>query len=69
MSSVRTAAVDQVAERLGDERIEKVTGILRAGDSNGDVATRRRANEAVRELYRPCNLILALDWVTELAGT
>ena len=38
-------------ERLDDKGREKLIGLLRAGDPNGDVATVWQAKEAVRELY------------------
>ena len=53
-------------ERLGEKGHEKLTGILRAGDPTGDVATLWQAKEAVRELYSHGDPDLALDWVTEL---
>ena len=53
-------------ERLGDKGHEKLTGLLRAGDPTGDVATLWQAKEAVRELYSHEDPDLALDWVTEL---
>ena len=53
-------------ERLGDKGNEKLLGLLRAGDPNGDVATVWEAKEAVRELYAHADADLALEWVTEL---
>ena len=53
-------------QRLGTKGHEKLTGILRAGDPTGDVATLWEAKEAVRELYSHGDPDLALDWVIEL---
>ena len=53
-------------ERLGDKGQEKLAGLLRAGDPNGDVATVWQAKEAVRELYAHADAELALEWVTQL---
>jgi transposase len=53
-------------ERLDDTGREKLTGLLRAGDPRGDVATMWEAKEAVRELYAHGDPDLALDWVTQL---
>lgn len=53
-------------ERLDEKGTEKLTGLLRAGDPRGDVATLWEAKEAVRELYRHADADLALEWVTEL---
>jgi transposase len=53
-------------ERLGDKGQEKLAGLLRAGDPNGDVATVWQAKEAVRELYAHADADLALEWVTQL---
>jgi transposase len=53
-------------ERLDDKGTEKLTGLLRAGDPTGDVATCWQAKEAVRELYAHADPDLALAWVTEL---
>ena len=55
-------------ERLGDAGHEKLTGLLRAGDPHGDVATLWEAKEAVRELYAHADAALALEWVTQLGG-
>jgi len=55
-------------ERLDDKGHEKLTGLLRAGDPHGDVATCWEAKEAVRELYAHTDPALALDWVTQLGG-
>jgi len=53
-------------ERLDDKGREKLAGLLRAGDPNGDVATVWEAKEAVRELYAHADAELALEWVTQL---
>ena len=53
-------------ERLDDKGHEKLTGLLRAGDPYGDVATCWEAKEAVRELYSHGDADLALEWVTQL---
>jgi transposase len=54
-------------ERLDDKGREKLMGLLKAGDPNGDVATMWKAKEAVRELYAHRDPELALQWVTELS--
>jgi hypothetical protein len=43
---------------------EKLVGLLRAGDPNGDVATVSEAKEAVRELYAHADPDLSIEWVT-----
>ena len=53
-------------ERLDEKGHEKLTGLLRAGDPHGDVATCWEAKEAVRELYQHADPELALEWVTQL---
>ena len=53
-------------ERLDEKGHEKLTGLLRAGDPHGDVATMWQAKEAVRELYAHGDPELALGWVSEL---
>jgi transposase len=53
-------------ERLDEKGREKLVGLLRAGDPNGDVATVWEAKEAVRELYAHADPELALEWVTQL---
>ena len=55
-------------ERLDDKGHEKLTGLLRAGDPHGDVATCWEAKEAVRELYAHADADLALEWVTQLGA-
>jgi len=53
-------------ERLDDRGREKLMGLLRAGDPNGDVVTVWQAKEAVRELYVHGDPNIALEWVTQL---
>ena len=53
-------------ERLDEKGTEKLTGLLRAGDPNGDVATCWEAKEAVRESYAHADAVVALEWVTQL---
>ncbi len=53
-------------ERLDDKGRDKLTGLLRAGDPYGDIATCWEAKEAVRELYTHADADLALEWVTQL---
>jgi len=55
-------------ERLDESGHEKLTGLLRAGDPHGDVATLWEAKEAVRELYAHGDADLALEWVTQLGN-
>ena len=53
-------------QRLDENGRDKLMGLLRAGDPNGDVATVWQAKEAVRELYAHGDPQLALQWVTQL---
>ncbi len=53
-------------ERLDEKSHDKLTGLLRAGDPNGDVATCWEAKEAVRELYTHADADVALQWVDQL---
>jgi transposase len=53
-------------ERLDEAGHERLTGLLRAGDPHGDVATLWEAKEAVRELYTHADAEVALEWVTQL---
>jgi transposase len=53
-------------ERLDEKGSEKLTGLLRAGDPHGEVATCWHAKEAVRELYAHGDADLAFEWVTRL---
>lgn len=55
-------------ECLDEKGREKLTGLLRAGDPHGDVATLWEAKEAVRELYAHADADLALEWVTQLGN-
>jgi transposase len=55
-------------ERLSEHGREKLLGLLRAGDPNGDVVTMWRAKEAVRELYTHEDPDLALEWVERLGA-
>jgi transposase len=54
-------------ERLDEAGHGKLTGLLRAGDPHGDVATLWEAKEAVREIYTHVNAELALEWIDELS--
>ena len=45
---------------------EKLVGLPRACDPNGDVATVWEAKEAVHELDAPADPDVALEWVTQL---
>jgi transposase len=54
-------------ERLDERGREKLTGLLRAGDPKGEVATAWHAKEAVRELYTHHDQALALEWVDRLS--
>jgi transposase len=53
-------------ERLDEKGHKKLTGLLRAGDPRGEVATLWEAKEAVRELYAHADPDVALEWVTQL---
>ena len=53
-------------ERLDDKGSQKLRGLLRAGDPNGEVATCWEAKEAVRESYAHADADVALEWVTQL---
>ena len=55
-------------ERLSEHGREKLLGLLRAGDPNGDVVTMWHAKEAVRELYTHEDPDLALEWVERLGA-
>jgi len=52
-------------ERLDDHASGKLTGLLKAGDPNGEVTTAWHAKEAVRELYAHTDAKLALAWVDQ----
>jgi transposase len=53
-------------ERLDDRGREKLTGLLEAGDPNGQVRMAWLAKEAVRELYAHSDADMALTFVDEL---
>ena len=53
-------------ERLGEKGLEKMRGLLRAGDPYGQVAVAWEAKEAVRELYAHQDQDLALEWIDTL---
>jgi transposase len=55
-------------ERLDDHASGKLTGLLKAGDPNGEVTTAWHAKEAVRELYSHTDAKLALEWVDQLSA-
>lgn len=55
-------------ERLDDRGTEKLLGLLKAGDPDGDVATAWQAKEAIRALYVHTDTALALQWVETLAA-
>lgn len=60
------SSVTRARERLEEKGHEKLEGLLRAGDPNGDVATVWEASEAVRAPYAHADPELALEWVTQL---
>ena len=53
-------------ERLEGAGEEKLLGLLRAGDPNGEVTTAWHAKEAVRGIYAHDDADLASQWVDEL---
>jgi transposase len=55
-------------ERLDGHSKDKLTGLLKAGDPNGEVTTAWHAKEAVRELYSHTDATLALAWVDQLSA-
>ena len=55
-------------ERLDEHAQDKLTGLLKAGDPKGEVATAWHAKEAVRELYAHRDAELALEWVDQLSA-
>jgi len=55
-------------ERLDEHAQGKLTGLLRAGDPNGETTTAWHAKEAVRELYAHRDPKLALEWVDQLSA-
>ena len=54
-------------ERLDDRGRDKLLGLLRAGDPNGEVTTAWHAKEATREIYTHTNTELASEFVERLA--
>jgi transposase len=54
------------AERLDEKSLEKVMGLLRAGDPRGEMTACYHAKEAVRELYTVEDYELAGEWIDEL---
>ena len=54
-------------EKLDEDGIERVVGLLAAGDPDGEVATAWQAKEAVRDLYDHRDPDLADAWVVALA--
>ena len=56
----------KATERLDDRGREKLTGLLEAGDPNGQVRMAWLAKESVRELYSHSDADLALTFVDEL---
>lgn len=55
-------------ERLDDRAQDKLTGLLAAGDPNGEVITAWHAKEAVRELYAHTDAKVALAWADQLSA-
>jgi transposase len=55
-------------ERLDDHAQGKLSGLLAAGDPNGEVTTAWHAKEAVRELYAHTDATVALAWVDQLSA-
>ena len=53
-------------QRLGEKGLEKMRGLLRAGDPYGQVAVAWEAKEAVRELYGHQDQALVLEWIDSL---
>ena len=56
----------KATERLDERGKEKLTGLLEAGDPNGQVRMAWHAKESVRELYSHSDAHLALTFVDEL---
>ena len=54
------------AERLPDERRERLVGLLAAGDPKGDVKLTWHAKEVVRQIYDHTDPALADAWVDEI---
>ena len=55
-------------ERLDEQGQEKLVGLLKAGDPDGEVATAWQAKEAIRALYLHTDAELALQWVETLGA-
>ena len=55
-------------ERLDEQGQEKLVGLLKAGDPNGEVATAWQAKEAIRALYLHTDAEFALQWVETLGS-
>jgi transposase len=53
-------------ERLDERGEVKLLGLLRAGDSQGDVTTTWHAKEAIRQIYSHQEVELAGVWIDEL---
>jgi transposase len=54
------------AERLPDDRRERLVGLLAAGDPKGEVKLTWHAKEVVRAIYDHTNPVVAEAWVDEL---
>jgi transposase len=54
------------AERLPEDRHQRLQGLLRAGDPRGEVAMSWHAKEAVRQIYDHTDAELAEQWIDEL---
>ena len=54
------------AERLPDDRRERLVGLLAAGDPRGEVKLTWHAKEVVRQIYDHADPVLAEAWVDEI---
>jgi transposase len=54
------------AERLPDDRRERLVGLLAAGDPKGEVRLTWHAKEVVRQIYDHTDPLLAEAWVDEI---
>jgi transposase len=54
------------AERLPDERRERLVGLLTAGDPKGEVKLTWHAKEVVRQIYDHSDPTVAEEWVDEI---
>ena len=54
------------AERLDAKGKSKLTGLLKAGDPTGELATCWHAKEVVRQIYDHTNYDIAVEWVNEI---